>query len=276
MTRSAASSYAIWIRRFQYEVNKQPEEFTIADWTRFFAPFEGRYAPSNISYGMTVISNYLRYWHILGRLPRFQMELIKVRKAAVKSHHSITDEEYALLLSCLLKRGEKSLRDQLILVLLRDTGMRISELLALEVGDVIGGDSEAVIKTAKTTAFRRVFWSELAEELIQRYLVERMNDGPDNDWLFPSRRSDCDGALKPRAVQRMIKVACREAGIDAKISPHSFRHAFIHKHAMAGVPDSIIATLVGHSTPHTVAHYTKLSRREFEEVARRRFALEKN
>ena len=273
-TRTAAKSYAIWVRRFQKFVNKPPEELVLDDWTLFFESLDKSYAQSNVSYGMMVISNYLRFWHQSGRLSRLPISLIRGRQAEVKSHHAVTDEEYALLLSYLLKRGEKALRDQLILCLLHDTGVRISELLNLEIGDVIGGDCEAVIKTAKTTTFRRIFWGELSEGLLQRYLVVRMQTDDESEWLFPSRRKGYDGPLQARSVQRMLRGLCEEAGISSKICPHSFRHAFIHKHALAGVPDSIIATLVGHSTPHTVSHYTKLSRKEFEDVARKRLRLE--
>ena len=78
-------------------------------------------------------------------------------------------------------------------------------------------------------------------------------------------------ALAVKTVQRMMRRVTREVGIDRKLTPHSFRHAFVHRLARLGVPDALIAQAVGHSTPFSVSHYTKLSRPELEEVARKQF-----
>ena len=72
--------------------------------------------------------------------------------------------------------------------------------------------------------------------------------------------------LTSRSAQRIIKEIAELAKVSRVISPHSFRHGFIHRLAKSRVTDAVIARLVGHSTPTTVAEYTKLSRPETKEA----------
>src|SRR5690606_11290368 len=123
----------------------------------------------------------------------------------------------------------------------------------------------------KTVRQRRVFWNEETDDVLHRWLVERVNGGGESDWLFAYEWNGKERHLTPRSVQRMMKRVLRQAGIERKLSPHSFRHALIHRLAAMGVPDALIAQVVGHTSPHSISHYTKLSRPEFEEVARKQF-----
>jgi integrase/recombinase XerD len=113
-----------------------------------------------------------------------------------------------------------------------------------------------------------VFWNADTEHILQRYLVERVNRGPaEEDALFVSWKRKMVKAITGRTVERMFKRVLKEAGISKRLTPHSFRHAFIHRLAKLGVPDAIIAQLVGHGSPNAIANYTKLSRPEFKEYA---------
>ena len=145
--------------------------------------------------------------------------------------------------------------------------MRIGELVSLEI-DSVEEDCSAAIRTEKSIRERRVFWNADTDEVLQRYLVERVNNGPsDVDALFVAGRSKNKKAISKRSIERMFQIVLGKAGITRKLCPHSFRHSFIHRLAKLGVPDAIIAQLVGHTTPATIAHYTKLSRPEFKHYA---------
>jgi integrase len=117
-----------------------------------------------------------------------------------------------------------------------------------------------------------VFWNADTDEVLHRLIVERVNARSESDWLFVAKSPRGDRHMTTRAVQRVVSRVCDLAGVRGRRSPHSFRHAFIHRLAKLGTPDAIIAQLVGHSTPYTIAHYTKLTRPEFSEYARRQFA----
>lgn len=273
-TRRAPEAYRVWVRRFQDFANKSPEDFVVGDWTAFARSLEGRFAPKGIQFALSVVHNYLRFWHEQYRLPRLPLFLARIPAARAESYKAIEEDEYRLMVEHLKRQGESRLRDLAIIMLLHDTGVRVSELLQLEI-DQIEEDRCAVIETEKTVRQRRIFWNVDTGDIVDGLIVRRVNSKAQTDWLFVSRsRNRCgndEAPLSRRSVGRIVRDVAREVGITRRICPHSFRHAYIHRLAKLGVPDALIAQMVGHSSPHTVAHYTKLSRPEFEEVARKQF-----
>ena len=270
-SRAAFKAYRIWVERFQDFVNESPEELKLSNVTAFARLIQRTYAPKNAQYGMSIIHNYLRFWKEQGRLS-LPLYLIRVPAAIANTHNAITEEEYQRMLKVLQEPRLTSLRDRCIIRLLHDTGMRVGELCSLSVGDLENGT--AVIRTEKTTRRRRVFWTEETEFAIREYMRDRGETcKPTNasSALFVGVRGNAGTRITSRSVQRMVKEVTRLAGIDRVICPHSFRHGFIHRSARKGIPDSVIALLVGHATPFTVAHYTKLSGLEVEEAYRKLF-----
>ncbi len=265
-TSAAPRCYRLWVERFQAFVNKPPEALSHTDYASFAESLSGRHAPKGIQFALNVVHNYLRFYFEQGRL-RFPLYLARVPRARSNSHEAITEGEYQRLVAYLKCCQPLPLRNLAILMLLHDTGLRIGELLSLEIED-IEQDCSAVVKTEKTVRDRRVFWNPDTDLILQQYLVERINHGPaECDALFVADGRFADRVISRRSVERMLRQTLVHAGIQTKLCPHSFRHAFIHRLARLSVPDAIIAQLVGHSTPATIAHYTKLSRPEFREYA---------
>lgn len=259
----AAERYQIWVNRFQQFVNKAPEELKFQDFVAFSDSIRDEYAPMSVQYAHNIIHNYLRFYMEQGRLG-FPLYFVRVPRARAESHYSITPSEYQVILSVLTSQDVISLRNHAIVRLLHDTGMRVGELVSLET-DGIGNDLSAVILTEKTVRQRRVFWTSETDEVVQRYLASRKAMNNETKALFVGIGGGQAGfRLSCRSVERVIKQLCKRAQVTDRICPHSFRHAFIHRMARKGLPDAIIARMVGHTTPHTVSHYTQLSRPEME------------
>jgi integrase/recombinase XerD len=269
--KQASRAYAIWVRRFQEFTNLPPEHLTVSHWTTFAQTLEGRFASKSVQFAMNIIRNYLRFWNEQGRLRSLPLYLARVPTAISCTHNATTEDEYRRLVTELRLKGDEGLRDLTVVMLLHDTGMRVGELTSLEIEDV-EEDCSAVIRTEKTVQRRRVFWNQDTDEVLHRYLVQRINNGAKSDALFVRKSGTPEIPLTTRSVERIVNLACKQANISRHLSPHSFRHAFIHRLAALGVPDAIIAQLVGHSTPFTISHYTKLSRTECEQFARKQFS----
>ena len=270
-TSAAFRVYRTWVERFQAFINKPPEQLRHIDYTAFANSLHGRYASSCIELALSAVHNYLFYFAEQGRL-RFPLSLARVPRGVTNSHEAITEEEYRTLVRTIRAMYPTPKRDLAIIMLLHDTGLRIGELLSLELGD-IEEDRSAVVRTEKSARFRRVFWNVDTDAVLQQFLVERVNTAQcDSDVLFVSDRSRTGNAITSRTVERTLKRMLVRSNIQRDLCPHSFRHSFIHRLAKLGVPDAIIAQLVGHSTPTTVAHYTKLSRPEFKEYALKQLA----
>jgi len=277
-SKTAYRSYRIWVTRFQEFVNKPPEMLRHTDYTAFAQGLQEKYASKSIEFALNVVHNYLRFFSEQGRL-HFPLYLARVPHGFAQSHEAVTEDEYIKIVT--MFRGEQlpQLRELAIIMLLHDTGMRIGELLSLDIEDIEENRS-AVIRTEKSFRERRIFWNLDTDDVLQRYLVERVNNnaGNESEALFVSKSSR-DGSftkITARSIERSFQTHLKNAGINRKLCPHSFRHSFIHRLAKLSVPDAIIAQLVGHSTPTTIAHYTKLSRPEYEHYAKRQldFAAE--
>ena len=265
-SKTAFKAYRIWVNRFQDFVGRVPEEIELSNVTMFMRMIQHTYSPKNVEYGMNIIYNYLRFWKEQGKLS-LPLYLIRVPTAMANSHNAITEEEHQRMLAVIPDHGILNLRNRCIIQLLHDTGMRVGELCALDVGDI--EEETTVIKTEKTTRRRRVFWTTETDQILREYLKARSEIknrvSVTNALFFGLSRNESE-RITSRSIQRMVKEMAKLAKIDRAISPHSFRHGFIHRLAKKGVPDAVIAYLVGHSTPLTIAHYTKLSRPEIKDA----------
>ena len=274
-TKTAFRAYGVWVTRFQLFANKCPEAMTHTDYVAFAESIRNKYAPRCIEFALNIVHNYLRFFAEQGRLA-FPMYLVRVPKAHSNSHAAITEEDYHTIIETMKTNDPQGNRNRAIVMLLHDTGMRIGELLSLHTDD-IEEDKSAIIHTEKTIRNRRVFWNTDTDTVLHNYLVDRINFGPkDSDLLFATHRMNKTKNLSSRSVQRMFLRTLLDASIARKLCLHSFRHSFIHRLAKLGVPDAIIAQLVGHSTPFTISHYTKLSRPEFQSYALKQLAFAEN
>jgi site-specific recombinase XerD len=175
-SKAAYRSYRVWVTRFQNFVNKPPEMMTHTDYGAYAQSLQGHHAPRCIQYALSVVHNYLRFFAEQGRL-HFPLYLARVPNGYVQSHEAVTENEYKIMIAIMRAQKPQSLRDLAIVMLLHDTGMRIGELVALEVEDM-EEDCSAVIRTEKTVRERRVFWNHDTDEVLQRYIIERVNEGP--------------------------------------------------------------------------------------------------
>lgn len=259
----AANRYRSWVTRFQVFVNKNPESLVFQDFVAFSDTIRDKYAPKTIQYAHNIIHNYLRFYSEQGRLG-FPLYFVRVPRARAESHRVVTEKEVALILKSMVRSTPIGMRDELIVRLLYDTGVRVGELVSINVEDTNETPS-VIIETEKTVDERIVFWTDEADRLLRKYLEWRRRQGFKSHALFVGMSKGNGGhRLTARSVERVIKRLCQQSNVNERTCPHSFRHAFIHRMARRGLTDAVVARLVGHRTTHSVIKYTHLSRMETE------------
>lgn len=148
----------------------------------------------------------------------------------------------------------RSLRDQLLLRLMADLGIRVGEVVALDAGDVSlpRGQGLAVLTVrGKGGKVRQLPLPPELAELARRYLRALPDQGP----LFPSRRG---GRLTTKAVRDLLKRLARTAGVDPReVHPHRLRHTCATELLRDGAPVTHVAALLGHSRLDVTARYTR-------------------
>ncbi|AXF06013.1 site-specific integrase [Paraburkholderia hospita] len=147
-------------------------------------------------------------------------------------------------------------RDRVLLATMYNTGARVSEILALRVGDVVLGSSPCVHIIGKGRKERTVpLWRSTAT-LIKRWLP-RIQDVP-SQRLFPNRSGN---AMTRSNVADRLRIAVTRAKDQCpqlakrRISPHLIRHATAMHLLQSGVDLSVIALWLGHESPSTTHGY---------------------
>jgi integrase/recombinase XerC len=148
--------------------------------------------------------------------------------------------------------GSRRARDVAILELLYASGLRVSELTALDL-DAVDGAAMTVRVLGKGNKERVVPFGREAARKLDTYLAERVaTRGP----LFVNARG---GRLTARSVRAIVKRAARAAGIARRVSPHTLRHSFATHLLDAGADLRMVQELLGHSRLSTTQRYTHVS-----------------
>ena len=165
----------------------------------------------------------------------------------------------------------KGLRDRAIIELLFSSGLRVSELVALN-RDHINITRREFMVRGKGQKDRPVFISSDAARHIQNYLTTRKDSLKP---LFISYRDttpqhlDTTGdfrRLTPRSVQRIVKHYALSAGITKHVSPHTMRHSFATDLLMNGADLRAVQSMLGHSNISTTQVYTHVTDQHLREV----------
>jgi len=142
------------------------------------------------------------------------------------------------------------LRNRALMCVLYDTGMRISEALALRREDVLDGRAARIRLTkTKNGKPRTVFCRDETRRLIQAYVRERDDDvyAP----LFASHGRGKGTAITPAHAWHLVKEAARAQGLYDNTSPHSLRHRRAQDLLDEGMPLEWVAALLGHQHADT-------------------------
>ena len=177
----------------------------------------------------------------------------KMRRSIPKSLSA--EEAKSLLEAIFARRGADWVkqRDFAVLILLYGAGLRISEALGLNRGDVPLGDWLTI--TGKGNKTREVPLLAAANEAVDDYLAACPFDGGPSAPLFVSSRG---GALGPRAVQRLVEDLRVRLDLPVHVTPHALRHAFATHLLSNGGDLRAIQELLGHASLSTTQYYTQV------------------
>lgn len=143
-------------------------------------------------------------------------------------------------------------RDIAIVVTLLQTGLRVGELVALELDDVELSPRKGavIVRSGKRGRHREVPLNASARRVLERYLPVR--PASQSERLFLGQR----GAIGPEAVQRIVRKYARLAQLE-DVTPHTLRHTFAKRVLEAGTPDVTVTRLLGHTSVETTAIYAQ-------------------
>lgn len=273
-------SYTFFLKRFSDFARVDSPAKISPTLVRRYKLFLNRYRSKNgkplkrssQNHHLIALRSFLRYLaqqEELDILPPDRVELMKESDREVKV---LNEEALEALLSAPDTKTKRGLRDKTILELLFSTGMRVSELVSLDVDDVNLKTREMSVM-GKGGKMRVVFISDDAAESLANYLGTK-----DDDYkpLFiryaggkPSMSDGEDLRLSVRSIQKIVRKYARKAGLAAEPSPHTLRHTFATDLLRRGADIRAVQELLGHSNIATTQIYTHITNPQLKKVHRR-------
>jgi site-specific recombinase XerD len=159
--------------------------------------------------------------------------------------------------------GENAERDYLILTLFLNCGIRVSELVGINLADIKNG---ALTVTGKGNKERVVFLNDACRSAVEAYLPARGKYAPDSEpALFVTERKK---RISPVTVKWLVKKHLGEAGLDTtKYSAHKLRHTAATLMYQNGVDVLTLKEILGHEQLNTTQIYTHLSNEDARRAA---------
>ncbi|MEA3333827.1 MAG: tyrosine recombinase XerC [Pseudomonadota bacterium] len=159
--------------------------------------------------------------------------------------------------------NELKLRDRAILELMYACGLRVSEVVGLDIANLKFAD--AVVRVmGKGRKERLVPLGRIAAIALESYLAKRQKSGAGaGDALFLNARG---GRLSARAVSFLVKKYGLVAGLQKPLTPHAVRHSFATHLLQNGADLRVIQELLGHSSLSTTQRYTHVDVKRLLEV----------
>ena len=212
--------------------------------------------PASLARKLAAIKSFYRYLTRRRLLSRNPVEGMRTRKQPKSLPRVLTKDDADALMSFPAGEAVGSLRDRAVLETLYSTGARVSELVALDVGDV--RDSERLVRLqGKGRKERIVPVGDIALEAIRRYrLVLRLHASrAQPQALFCNQRG---GRLTSRSVARIVARYSSRLAAGA-VSPHTLRHSFATHLLDEGADLRSIQEMLGHASLSTTQRYTHVA-----------------
>jgi site-specific recombinase XerD len=194
--------------------------------------------------------------------PMARVKAPRVSETPVKV---LDEREYRALVGACDRRTTGGRRDEAILSLLWWSGLRRSEVCAVDLEQLDLRDGTLTIGsrtfTTKSKKVRRVPLAGETVAALDRYLRRRGDDpGP----LFLSERGDAhdERRLRPNSVQLILRRRAKQAGLTRPIGAHEFRRAMAVRHKRRGGSDPALMAIAGWSSIRMVDRYTRMDREE--------------
>lgn len=234
----------------------------------YYNPFKGELQRQTQTYFLVALRSLFRFLIKKNHkvLSPDTIELGKTRDRQVKY---LTPEKMENLLLVPDTTEIMGLRDRAIMEMLFSTGLRVSELAALNRDNVNTKEREFSV-IGKGGKARVVFITDTANEWILRYLTAR--DDPYKPLFIrysgpkPKELSDESHRLTVRSIERMVEKYGVIAGVTVRVGPHMLRHSFATDLLNQGADLRSVQEMLGHKNVSTTQIYTHVTNAKLKDV----------
>ena len=230
---------------------------------------EQNYSAATMARKIATLRSFHKWAERRGFVRTNPMVMIRTPKQAKRLPRAISVDEIERLLSAPNDRELLGARDRAILETLYSTGIRVSEVVGINRGD-LDDSGEAIIIRGKGRRERLVPLGSHALASLRNYLhmldaelVKAGKTAAPNSPLFVNKHG---GRLSSRSVRRKVSKYLGEVGLDPAISPHTIRHSFATHLLDNGADLRSVQELLGHQSLSSTQVYTHLTTARMREA----------
>lgn len=227
---------------------------------------EREYASSTVARKIAAVKSFFHYLLQSGVLaddPTATLDSPRVKKRLPRAAAS---EDIERLLAAAKGESPKALRDTALLELLYATGMRVTELISLNLTDV-DLETGTIRCYGKGAKERELPIHERSVEALKLYLekgrARLLHERQDEQALFLNPRGQ---RLTRQGLWLIVKQYAQEANLDMNVTPHTLRHSFATHMLNRGADLRNVQDLLGHASLSTTQVYTHVSNQRLREV----------
>ena len=222
-------------------------------------------SPVSTARCLSAVRGWLRFLHDEQVIDGHPALDVATARRGTRLPKLLSEREVAALLELPVHASAEDRRDRVMLELLYATGLRVSELVSLELSQV-NLEVGYLRVTGKGSKQRIVPMGEPAQRLLLEYVEQirpQLLKHRSSRVLFVSRRRT---ALTRQAFWKSLRARAQRAGLTKSVSPHMLRHSFA-THLLGGGADlRSVQTMLGHADIATTQIYTHVERERLKQV----------
>lgn len=244
----------------------QPSQVTVTHIRLFLLSLQQRCSPHSVKDYHGCIKRFFNWMVDEGVLERNPMASLRPPRVPQKLIQPFKPNHIQDMLLLCSENTFLGARNRAIILMLLDTGLRLSELANIQLKD-IDLDRETIKVMGKGAKERVVGIGKKTQKALLRYLLMRKDNYPCL-WLTEERK-----LLHWEGIQIMIRRLGKRAGIsNVRCSPHTFRHSFGTQALRNGATIKEVQDLLGHSTVTMTLRYVATLNSEDAAISHRRFS----
>lgn len=256
----------------------QPDQITHLSIRQYLGhlQFLGR-SRATIARKMAAIRSFFKYLIRQGLISKSPVELVGTPKREKKLPGFLNATDAAKLVESPSENSLLGIRDRAILEVLYGAGLRVSELVGLNLGDVdlvngylriMGkGNKERIVPLGSCASLALEEYAQTSRKVfIQRSRGKQASVANNSEWetaVFLNRQG---GRLSSRGVREIVKKYARQSGLSSEVHPHMLRHSFATHLLDGGADLRSVQELLGHARLSTTQVYTHITREQLRRV----------
>ncbi|HBG04866.1 MAG: site-specific tyrosine recombinase XerD [Geobacteraceae bacterium GWC2_58_44] len=253
-------------RYLQFLGGRPPGEIRPSDVAGYLAKLKGEgLSPRSRARALSALRMLHRFLVVEGYCELNPTSIIEAPKGVVRLPAVLSGRDVEALLASPLDTGAIELRDAAMLELLYATGLRVSELVGLKLGEV-NVAAGYLMTIGKGDKERLVPMGESACRSVARYLGEArgelLKEGS-SQRLFLSRLGE---GMTRQAFWNIVKKRALQAGVRSSISPHTLRHSFATHLLENGADLRSVQIMLGHADLSSTQIYTHVTRERLKRL----------